>query len=184
MTIAEPQGIDTYDMLDGMKTQAHKVAEWLAAKDITHAFGIIGGGNVYLWDAITRLGKTKLVCVHHEQAAAMAATYYYRTSGRMALTLVTTGAGSTNAITGVMAAWMDSMPLLVISGNESLAYHGDGGRGFGFQGYLSWHVARPFTKLAEPLVVSRLDFALKTALEGRQGPVWLDFPKDKQNALA
>src|SRR3990167_1038132 len=132
-------------------TKAEALAQWLATKEITHAFGIIGGGNAPLWDAIARLEKTRLICVHHEQAAAMAAAFYFRTSQRMALVLVTTGAGSTNAITGVMSAWMDSVPLLVVSGNEASKYHGDGGRGFGFQGYKSWHVAQGFTKRARSL---------------------------------
>ena len=167
-------------------TGAELVAKWLADKEIKHAFGIIGGGNVCLWDAITRADYTDLICCHHEQAAAMAATYYYRTCGRLALTLVTTGAGSTNACTGVMAAWMDSISLLVISGNEASKYYEAGGRGFGFQGYKSAEVAKHFTKLAlsGPLVPSLLDSVLRVALEPRQGPVWLDFPKDLQSAVA
>ena len=165
-------------------TAAEAVALWLKAKGITHSFGIIGGGNVTLWDAIARLGYTHLVCCHHEQAAAMAATYYFRTCGRMALTLVTTGAGSTNAITGVMAAWMDSIPLLVVSGNEASKYYKDGGRGFGFQGYRSADIAAPFTKAAGLLRLEYLSIDLQVALAPRQGPVWLDFPKDEQSALA
>ena len=165
-------------------TNAETVAQWLADKEIKHAFGIIGAGNIPLWDAITRLGATTIICCHHEQAAAMAAAYYYRKCGRLALALVTTGAGSTNVVTGVMAAWMDSVPLLVISGNEASKFHEDGGRGFGFQGYKSWHVAQGFTKRAEPLELTLLDDNLKHALAARQGPVWLDFPKDVQNALA
>src|SRR3990167_6525519 len=167
-------------------TKAEAFAQWLATKEITHAFGIIGGGNAPLWDAIARLKKTSLICVHHEQAAAMAASYYYRVAGRLALCLVTTGAGSTNCITGVMAAWMDSIPLLVISGNEASKYYEAGGRGFGFQGYKSAEVAKHFTKLAlsGPLVPSLLDSVLRVALEPRQGPVWLDFPKDLQSAVA
>ena len=114
----------------------------------------------------------------------MAAMYYFRTCGRLALTLVTTGAGSTNVITGVMAAWMDSVPLLVISGNEASKFHSEGGRGFGFQGYKSWHVAQGFTKLAEPLTLDSLEEDLNIALTPRQGPIWLDFPKDVQDAMA
>jgi len=165
-------------------TKAEAFAQWLVTKEITHAFGIIGGGNAPLWDAIARLEKTRLICVHQEQAAAMAAAYYYRTSRRLALTLVTTGAGSTNVVTGVMAAWMDSIPLLVVSGNEASKYHEDGGRGFGFQGYKSWRVAQHFTKLAKPLHLQDLDDDLAFALKPRQGPIWLDFPKDSQSALA
>lgn len=165
-------------------TKADAVAKWLAAKGIKHSFGIIGAGNIALWDAIHRLDQTQLVCVHHEQAAAIAAANYFRTSGRMALVLVTTGAGSTNVITGVMNAWMDSVPLLVISGNEASKFYEDGGRGFGFQGYKSADVAIPFTKGSGSLKLDYLDDDLSVALSPRQGPVWLDFPKDEQNALA
>lgn len=165
-------------------TKGEAIALWLKSKGITHSFGIIGGGNVNLWNAIHKLDYTKLICVHHEQAAAIAAANYFEVSGRIALVLVTTGAGSTNAITGVMNAWMDSKPILVISGNESSKYHHDGGRGFGFQGYRSWEVAKAFTKFAAPLAIGELDSALGIALEPRRGPVWLDIPRDTQNALA
>jgi len=117
----------------------------------------------------------------------MAATFYYRTVGRMAAVLVTTGAGSTNVITGVMDAWMDSIPLLVLSGNEAEKYHQSKGRGFGFQGYDSVHVAKGFTKLASRMCVGDrytgyLDWHLAAALRHRQGPVWIDIPRDVQNA--
>lgn len=163
---------------------ADAIALWLKEKQITHSFGIIGGGNINLWDSIHRLGYTQLVCVHHEQAAAIAAANYYEVSGRMPLVLVTTGAGSTNVITGVMNAWMDSRPMLVISGNEASRFHNDEGRGFGFQGYQSWRVAQEFTKYAARLELHQLDKALTVALAPRQGPVWLDIPRDIQNALA
>lgn len=165
-------------------TRAETVAEWLANVGITHSFGIIGGGNIHLWDAIYRRGATELVCTHHEQAAAIAAIGYFRTSSRLPLVLVTTGAGSTNAITGVMSAWMDSIPMLVISGNDNSKHHADSGRGFGFQGYLSWRVAQHFTKLACPLAVDNLQTAYDRAIAPRQGPVWLDFPRDLQSAVA
>jgi acetolactate synthase-1/2/3 large subunit len=132
--------------------QSDKIAEWLAEKGITHAFGIVGGGNVILWDAITRLGKTELICTHHEQAAAMAASYYYRTSGKLALCLVTTGAGSTNAITGVMAAYMDHVPLLVISGNEPSKYMNKPERVWGVQGYDSSGVVAKLTKRHDRII--------------------------------
>lgn len=168
---------------------ADLVAEWLEVRGISQAFGIIGGGNARLWDAIHRRGATSLVCCHHEQAAAQAATYYQRVCGKVALTLVTSGAGSTNAITGVMAAWADSVPLLVISGNESSKYFDAPGRCFGFQGYRAADLARHFTKLAVTMIPGactheRLTSYLDVATEGRGGPVWLDFPKDVQNAMA
>jgi glyoxylate carboligase len=101
---------------------ADKIAEWLESKGITHAFGIIGGGNHVLWNAIVERGFTQIVSVHHEQAAVMAAAYYYRTCGKIAVAMVTTGGGSTNALTGVVAAYMDRVPVLILSGNEASKY--------------------------------------------------------------
>ena len=170
---------------------ADQIAEWLADKGIKHAYGIIGGGNVTIWDAIARHKATTLVSVHHEQAGVMAATFANRTSGRhCAIALVTTGAGSTNAITGVMAAWMDSIPLLVISGNEASHWMASPqARGFGVQGYDSCKVAAPFTKSqtrinADSAVVEVLNNALATASSLRPGPVWVDVPSDVQRAAS
>lgn len=167
---------------------ADKIAEWLHEKEITHCFGIIGGGNVVLWDAIHRAGKTKIICCHHEQAAVMAAAYYYRVSGALALALVTTGAGSTNALTGVMAAYMDSIPVLVISGNENSKYMYKPTRVWGVQGYGSNEMAENAVKSGMRAIIPTsaipiLDGLHKLALEHRQGPVWFDIPKDIQGAM-
>lgn len=167
-------------------TVAESIARWLHEKEITHAFGIVGGGNVALWAAIQALGKTELVCVHHEQAAAMAATYYYRQCGRLALTLVTTGAGSANAITGVLAAYFDSIPILVISGNEPGRFLASAERVKGYQGYSSHEFARPICKSVNRIdncvddPAWKLNSAVHYCLAPRQGPVWIDVPKDIQ----
>lgn len=167
---------------------ADLVAEWLDRKGVKHAFGIVGGGNLALWDAITRREKTQIVCVHHEQAAAMAAAYFYRTSGSVALALVTTGGGSSNAITGVLAAHMDRVPVLVISGNESSRYLETQKRVWGTQGFDSSGVASYFTKQAERVagengVIEALDSAFDYMLKPPFGPVWLDIPSDLQREL-
>ncbi len=166
---------------------ADKVAEWLEEKGITHAFGIIGGGNVALFDAIQKRGATQIICTHHEQAAAMAATYYWRTCGRIAPVLVTTGAGSSNAITGVLAAWMDAIPLLCISGNEASQSIQAGTRIKGVQGYHSAQAGSAFCKrgfIADnvPDALPRLYLAHQIATTPRYGPVWYDLPKDIANA--
>lgn len=167
---------------------ADQIAKWMADKEITHAFGIIGGGNVALWDAIARLAKTQIICMHHEQAAAMAGAYYFRTAGRIAPVLVTTGAGSSNAITGVLAAWMDSTPLLVISGNEASKHMGAPTRVWGVQGYGSSELVRPIVKAAvrasaPDTAIGSLEGAYELCLSERHGPVWVDVPKDVQNAV-
>lgn len=166
---------------------ADAIADWLAEKHITHAYGIIGGGNHILFDAISKKGETAIVCCHHEQAAAMASTYHNRIAGTLAsVVLCTTGAGSTNAITGVMAAWMDSIPLLVLSGNEASKYMDAPTRVWGVQGYESAGLVKDCCKkvvrLMNPPAIGVLTSLHGYALSPRQGPVWIDIPKDVQNA--
>lgn len=169
-------------------TVADRIAEWLHEKGITHAFGIIGAGNIALWDAITLLQKTQIVCHHHEQAAVMAAGSYYRISGRIGVALVTTGAGSTNAITGVASAYMDSTPVLIISGNEARKYLGATTRVLGVQGYGSCEmvfdeIVKSADRINRPdFAIPILDMFLKDAITPRMGPVWCDIPKDVQSA--
>ena len=172
-----------------MRRVADEIANWLVERRIFTAFGIVGGGNVVLFDAIKALGKTKIVACHHEQAAAMASTYFNRVRGGLdSVVLVTTGAGSTNAITGVMAAYMDGCPLLVISGNEASKYMGGKTRVLGTQGYKSSDMAGYCAKFCQrimypELCVGILDKAHSAAVTPPQGPVWCDLPKDTANAL-
>ncbi len=165
---------------------ADYVAQFLAEYGVTHIFGIIGGGNVTLWDAITRLGKTELICTHHEQAATMAASYYARVGNRLGVALVTSGAGSANAITGVIAANMDSVPLLILSGNENANTLRGFTRVKGMQGYDSTQVVTPVTKDAwrmwTPKFASGIETSVEYAMKPRKGPVWCDVPRDVQNA--
>ena len=98
---------------------AEAVANQLVDNNICQVFGIIGSANAHLFDAIYQNPKLSLVCLHHEQACVMAAHGYYMQSGRMAAVIVTAGAGTTNALTGVVGAWADSIPVLIISGQES-----------------------------------------------------------------
>lgn len=171
---------------------ADYIAEWLSEKDITTAFGIIGAGNLAIWDAITRLKKTELVCVHHEQAAAMASTYFNRTRGRIeSIVISTSGAGACNTLTGVLAAFMDSVPLLVISGNEpDTFFHMPHPRVIGVQGFDPAAMVKPIVKYSVrlcrpvdwPIYRLELDDCYKTAMKPRQGPVWFDIPRDIQVA--
>src|SRR5262245_61753073 len=101
-------------------TQKMRVADYVAHKlvenGIQHVFLVTGGGAMHLNDAIGRAPGLNYVCCHHEQACAIAAEGYYRVSGRMAAVNVTTGPGGTNAITGVFGAFVDSMAMIVVSG--------------------------------------------------------------------
>ncbi len=165
------------------------IAQFLVDQGIRHVFGIVGAGNAQIFDAITRLGFTEIVCVHHEQAAVMAATTYYRMTGKVTVALLTTGAGSTNGVTGVVSAWMDSMPVLVISGNENSRFTTAENplRIWGVQGYDSTKMVDGVTKLAERVmkpesIVDVISRAYTTAGTSRQGPVWIDVPMNIQAA--
>lgn len=163
-------------------TVGDAIARWLYEKGVTHAYGITGAGDLPTWDAIARGGKIQLVCTHHEQAAAFAAAYQNRTVGRLqAVVICTTGGGSTNPITGVLAAQMDSIPLLVLSGNEPLNTLEAYTRVLGVQGYDSSKAAEPFTKCAVRMKKWKpklLELAWEFATKGRRGVVWIDIPRD------
>src|SRR3954462_3451251 len=95
---------------------ADYIAQTLADRGVTHIFMVTGGGAMHLNDAFGRCPELKYVCCHHEQACAMAAESYFRMSNRLAALNVTSGPGGTNAITGVYGAYVDSLGMIVISG--------------------------------------------------------------------
>ena len=165
-------------------------AEALENFDITHAFGIIGAGNVHLFEAIAKRGFTEIICVHHEQAAAMAMQTYFRTSGKIAACLLTTGAGSTNGVTGVVSAWADSVPGLVIAGNENSKFCSSTNplRMWGVQGYDSVAMVEKVTKFAKRVTSGQellhdMEKAVHLTLDQRPGPVWLEIPMDVQSSF-
>lgn len=166
-------------------TGAEAVAQFLKDKGVRHVFGIIGAGNAAIFDAVHRMGYTQLVCVHHEQAATMAAQAYWRTGGTLGVALVTTGGGSANAITGVVSAWGDSIPTLTISGNEARGHCESSWRLWGVQGFDSVAMVKKVTKNARRVYVARavyrsLEEATAEAFDRRYGPVWVDIPRDIQ----
>jgi acetolactate synthase-1/2/3 large subunit len=163
------------------------IAQTLEELGIEHIFGIIGAGNVHLFEAIARRGFTEIVCVHHEQAACMAMQTYYRTCGKLSASLLTTGAGSTNGVTGVVSAWADSIPCLVIAGNENSKFTKPDSpyRMWGVQGYDSVDMVRKVTKYAHRVTSSdqaayELQKAAHIALDQRPGPCWIEIPMDIQ----
>src|SRR5574344_1623957 len=92
------------------------VAKLISDFGITDVFTVVGGGSMHLNDSFGHHPKLKCCYNHHEQACAIAAESYARVNNRMALLCVTTGPGGTNAITGVVGGWLDSIPMIVISG--------------------------------------------------------------------
>jgi len=166
------------------------IAAFLADQGVRHIFGIVGAGNAQTFDAITRLGFTEIICVHHEQAAVMAAIAYYRITGKVSVALLTTGGGSVNGVTGVVNAWMDSMPVVVISGNENSRFTlaENKLRIWGVQGFDSPYMVSKVTKWSERLmepakIVNVISKAYSIASAPRTGPVWLDIPMNVQAAL-
>ena len=167
------------------------IAETLRDHGIEHVFMLTGGGAMHLNDAFGRCAGMKYICLHHEQACAMAAESYTRLSGRLAALNVTTGPGGINALNGVFGAWTDSIGMVVISGQvkrETIAgNYPIALRQLGDQEADVISMVRPITKYAtllqDPLrtreVVER---AIWLARNGRPGPVWIDVPIDIQAA--
>jgi acetolactate synthase-1/2/3 large subunit len=165
------------------------IADFLQEKGIRHVFGIIGSGNAHIFDSIMQKGYTEIICVHHEQAACIAMQTYFRTSGIISAAIVTTGAGSTNAVTGVVSAWMDSIPGIVISGNENSKYTDEKNplRIWGIQGYDCVEMVKKVTKYSSRVLKPEetkleLEKAYFFAKTGKPGPCWLDFPLNIQAA--
>lgn len=160
---------------------------------IDHCFLVTGGGAMHLNDSIGHTKGLTYVCNHHEQASAIAAEGYYRTCGKLCVTNVTTGPGGTNAITGVLGQYLDSIPGLYISGQIKTStykhtYPYLNLRQLGDQEADIVSVVTPITKYAKtvynPLDIKyELDKAIAIALDGRPGPVWLDIPLDVQSAV-
>jgi acetolactate synthase-1/2/3 large subunit len=168
---------------------AESVADFIAKQGICHVFGIIGSANAHLFDAVYQHPELELVCLHHEQACVMAAHGYYMQSGRMAAVLVTAGAGITNALTGVVGSWADSVPVLILSGQEATKQFKSNNlaRMIGIQGVYAESIYETCTKSVvtcqDPEQVLReLAKALILAKTDRQGPCIVDIPIDLQAA--
>ena len=173
--------------LTGKVKVSELIAQALEDLGIEHIFGIIGAGNVHLYEAISRHGFTEIICVHHEQAACMAMQTYYRTCGKLSGALLTTGAGSTNGVTGVVSAWADSIPGIIIAGNENSKFTKVENtiRMWGVQGYDSVDMVRKVTKYAHRITapeqaVYEIHKAAYVALDQRPGPCWVEIPMDIQ----
>ncbi|NYT58739.1 acetolactate synthase 3 catalytic subunit [Alcaligenaceae bacterium] len=155
------------------------VVRCLAEEGVDHVFGYPGGAVLYIYDAIYKQDKFKHILVRHEQAAVHAADAYSRSSDKIGVALVTSGPGLTNAVTGIATAYMDSIPMVIISGQVPTAAIGEDA----FQECDTVGITRPCVKhnflvrdvkdLAETM--RRAFYIAKT---GRPGPVLVDIPKD------
>lgn len=165
------------------------VFQFLESKGIRHAFMLPGGGAMHLDDSIGKSG-IDYICFLHEQGAAIAAEAYAQHTNTPGLVLVTSGPGATNAITGVTAGWIDSTPMIIISGQSKRSdLVGDKGvRQIGSQEVQIVPMVTPITKYAvqvlEPTEIRyHLERAYYEATNGRPGPVWLDIPLDVQAVM-
>ena len=166
-------------------TVANYIADFFAERGIKHNFTVTGGGAMFLNNAFGHHPDIINTYNHHEQAAAIAAEGFARLTNKPAIVCVTTGPGGTNALTGVLGAWLDSIPMIVISGqvkfSTTIASTDVPLRQLGDQEFNIIDVAKTMTKFAEMIVepteIRRcLEQMIYLATHGRPGPVWLDVP--------
>lgn len=154
-------------------------------------FTVSGGGCIFLIDSLGHTEGVKYVATHHEQAASIAAEGYARMNNKLGACIVTSGPGATNAMTGTLCSWLDSIPVIVISGqvNKELTtnYTRQPLRQLGDQEYNIVESVKPMTKYAVQVnnvddIRFHLEKACALATSGRPGPVWLDIPLNVQSA--
>lgn len=175
---------------------ADYVADFLVQKGVKDVFSVVGGGAMHLNDALGHHKDLKVTYNHHEQACAIAAEAYARLDNKIAAVCVTTGPGGTNAITGVLGGWLDSIPMFIISGQVrydttaryALQFTEDSLRALGDQEYDIVKSVAPMTKysimIEDPKSIRyHLEKAWHLATTGRPGPVWLDIPVNYQGMI-
>jgi acetolactate synthase-1/2/3 large subunit len=151
----------------------------LIAEGVEHIFGYPGGATLHIYDAIFKQNKLQHILVRHEQGAVHAADGYARSTGKPGVALVTSGPGATNAITGIATAYMDSSPMVIITGQVPTALIGNDA----FQEVDAVGISRPCTKhnfLVKDVkdLAETMKKAFYIATTGRPGPVLVDIPKD------
>jgi acetolactate synthase-1/2/3 large subunit len=168
------------------------VFDFVAKQGVKHVFLVTGGGAMHLNESLARQPELEPVCNSHEQASAIAAENYGKATNRLGVCLVTTGPGGTNAVTGVVGAWLDSTPTLFISGQVKrpdrmfdAEGHPLGMRQLGVQEVDIVSIVKPVTKYAvtvlDPSCIRyEMEKAVHIATTGRPGPVWVDIPLDVQ----
>lgn len=167
------------------------IAKFVYEQGVQHVFTVVGGGMMYLADGLVMQKDLKVVCTHHEQAAAMAAVSYAKYNGNLGVAYVTTGCGGTNALTGVLNGWQDNVSCLFISGQsnrkDTIRNSGLRLRQVGVQEADIVSIVSSITKYSvminEPSQIKyHLQKAVFLARTGRKGPVWIDIPLDVQRA--
>lgn len=174
-----------------MERVADFIFRYLADQGAETVFVLTGNGSMHMNDAIVKEHRLKYFCARNEAAAPVMASAYSRVSNRIGVVSVTSGPGATNAVAGLAEAWVDSSPVIIISGqspsNELPATGAKSVRTFGTAGVDIVSVVKPLTKYAATvshpdLIRAELERAVFEATSGRPGPVWLDIPMDIQSA--
>src|SRR5579872_3863356 len=168
------------------------VVRFVADQGVKHVFLVTGGGAMHLNASLGSEPRIQAVCNSHEQASAMCAESYAKATNHLGVCMVTTGPGGTNAVTGVAGGWLDSTPMLVISGqvnrpDRMFDKNGRplGMRQLGVQELDIVSIVKSITKYAVTVldpndIRYHLEKALYIALHDRPGPVWIDIPLDVQ----
>ena len=162
------------------------ISSFLIKNKINTVFGIIGSANAHIYDSFNK-NNIRIINVHNEQCAVIAAGAYFKASGKIAVALVTAGGGATNSVTGIVSLWADSTPAIIISGQESSNYvieHNEN-RMYGTQGLDFPFMVSKTTKYAKTIldfntIQDELEKSYSIAIDGRKGPVLLDIPFDIQ----
>ena len=171
-----------------IETLSFHLMDALSKLGVNHVFFVPGGGNMFLVDAAGRHPNIKTIATHHEQSAVISAEAYSRMTKNIGVALVTTGPGGTNAVTGIAGAWLDSIPLLIISGQVKMddINFDNKLRQKGPQEINIIEIVKPITKKAQlltkpELLNETLIDIIRTAKSDRPGPVLLDIPLDIQS---
>lgn len=168
------------------------IANFLVEHGVKNIFSVTGGGAMHLNDSLGHKEGLKCLYNHHEQACAIAAESYARIHNKIAVVCVTTGPGGTNALTGVLGGWLDSIPMVIISGqvryDTTARSTGLPLRAMGDQEFDICKAVSSMTKYCEmvtdPLKIKySLERAFHEAQNGRPGPCWLDIPLNIQSTL-
>src|SRR3989344_6192845 len=170
-------------------TVSDYIFNFLSAKGVDTVFMITGGQAMFLNDAVYRNKKINYICHHHEQALGMSADAYGRLTGKLGVGLVTAGPAAINVMNGVVGGWVDSSPMMIISGQSALSYvqyqQRTKIRQYGIQGInikpLAEKITKYFVTVDDPsLIQYYMQKAYYLALNGRPGPVWIEVPLDIQ----
>lgn len=163
------------------------ISEFLKEKKIDTVFGMIGSANSHLYDSFMK-HNIKIINIHNEQSAVIAAGSYYKTTGKLAIALVTAGGGASNSITGIVSCWADSTPTIILTGQESTNYilEHDQRRMYGTQGFDIVNMVSKVTKYAITImdhkdIQDEFEKSYSIAMNGRKGPVLIDIPFNIQS---